>query len=392
MRIAISGAGIAGPTLAWWLRYYGHEPVLFERAPALREGGYAIDFWGSGYRVAERMGLFPALAQEGIVVERLRSVVARGWTSASLPVDVFTKIAGGRYITLARSALSRHIQAACTDIEAHFGCTIAAVTDGPGKVTLALSDGSRADFDLLIGADGLHSNVRALHFGPQPAYERALGLHVAAFVVPGYRPRSERAYVQFTRPDRQINRLALADDRTLFLLIFNDRLMDREPLDEAGQKTALQAIFGGMGWESAAILARLDAVDDLYFDRVSQIEMPTWSKGRVALLGDAAACISLLGGEGTGLAMTEAYVLAGELHRAGGDHRAAFAAYEARMQAYLVGKQAGARRFKGFFAPKSWLGVVLREAAINLAAIPGLTRPLLGAGMADQFELPDYGR
>jgi 2-polyprenyl-6-methoxyphenol hydroxylase-like FAD-dependent oxidoreductase len=390
MRIAINGCGIAGPTLAWWLRHYGFAPVIFERAPALRTGGYAVDFWGSGYRVAERMGILPALKTDGYVVERLKSVSSSGRTIASFRAGAIVEAAGGEYLTIARSDLSRRIFDACAGIEVHFGRSIEAVEYEPHGVAVSLSDGAGDRFDLVIGADGLHSRVRGLAFGPQAQCERSLGLHVAAVVLDGYRPRDELAYIQFTRPGRQISRLSLREDKTLFLFVFADRLLRDEPHDETAQKTALRRIFGGMGWETDTILARLGDVEDIYFDRASQIELQHWSKGRVALVGDAAACPSLLAGEGSGLGMTEAYVLAGELARAGGDHRTAFAAYEAKLKDYVAGKQAAARRFKGFFAPKSWFGLALREIAINLAGIPILTNPLIGAGLSDQIALPEY--
>jgi 2-polyprenyl-6-methoxyphenol hydroxylase-like FAD-dependent oxidoreductase len=390
MRIAINGCGIAGPTLAWWLRHHGFEPVIFERAPQLRTGGYAVDFWGTGYRIAETMGIMPGVKEDGYVFQRLKSVSASGRTMASLRASAIVEAAGGDYITIPRSDLSRRIFEACAGIEAHFGCSIDALEDTGDGVAVALSDGRTESFDLVIGADGLHSNVRSLVFGPQAQFERRIGLHVAAFMLKGYRPRDELTYVQFAQPGLQIGRLALRDDMTMFLFVFADRLLDSEPFDEAGQKAALRHVFGGVGWEADAILARLDEVADVYFDRVSQIEMPRWSRGRVGLVGDAAACPSLLAGEGTGLGMTEAYFLAGELRRAGGDHVAAFAAFETRLKEYVAGKQAGARRFKGFFAPKSRFGLVLREFAIKLAAIPFLTRPLLGAGLANQIELPDF--
>ncbi len=390
MRVAISGCGVAGPTLAWWLRHYGHQPVLIERAPALRRGGYVIDFWGSGYKVADKMGLIPQIRADGYVIERLKSVSAHGRTIASVNAGAIVEIAGGAYVSLARSDLARHIFEACEGIEARFSTSIAAIEERGDKIALGFDDGLSEDFDLLVCADGLHSHTRALLFGPQHGFERKLGLHVAAFLLDGYRPRDELAYVQFTRPGRQVSRIALREDKTLFLMVFADRFLEDEPQDEAGQKAALHRIFAGLGWECDAILARLGEVGDVYFDRVSQIEMPRWTSGRSALIGDAAACASLLAGEGTGLAMTEAYVLAGELHRAGGDYAAGYAAYEERLRDYVARKQAGARRFKGFFAPRSWFGLVLRELGINLAAIPFLTRPLLGAGMADEMELPDY--
>lgn len=391
MRVAINGCGIAGPTLAWWLHHYGYEPVLFERAEGFRDGGYIVDFWGSGYRVAERMGLIPRLSEDSYIIERLESHTLRGMKTASVNAKVFIDITQGKYLSIARSDLAHAVQDACQGVETRFGCCVTSVEEeDEAGLTLGLSDGSSERFDLLIGADGLHSAVREMVFGPSQAFERPMGLHVAAATLTGYPVRDELTYVQFTRPDRQISRASLRNDNTMVLFVFNDRLLESIPGNDAETRAALRAIFAGTGWESEAILDALDKAGTIYLDRVAQIEMPQWSKGRVAMIGDAAACASLLAGEGSGLALTEAYVLAGELHQARGDFKKAFAAYETRLRDYIAAKQSGARRLRGFFAPQSWWGVLLREGATMLAAIPFLTRPILGAGMTDELDLPDY--
>lgn len=390
MRVAINGAGIAGPTLAWWLRHYGHDPILFEKANTPRTGGYIIDFWGSGYDVAEKMGLLPALSENSYLIQTLRSVSASGRTRSALDARVFDDFTDGRYFSVARSDLANCILQACDGIECRFGVSVDSYDEQPDWVAVTLSDGTTESCDLLIGADGLHSQVRTLAFGAQVQFEVPLNLHVAAFVIKGYRPREEMAYVQFTRPDRQINRVALRDDQTLVLFVFHDRFVTRKPQTPDEQSAALRAIFGDMGWEADAILSHLDAADDLYFDRVSQIRMPQWSKGRVSLVGDAVACPSLLAGEGSGMGMTEAYVLAGELHRCGGDFVLGFAAYAAQLQDYARAKQDAAGSFKGFFAPRSGFALFLREASLHLMRIPGMAKLLIGPGFSNNFALPDY--
>ncbi len=390
LRIAINGAGVAGPALAWWLRHYGHRPLLFETAPSLRTGGYIVDFWGSGYAVAEKMGLLPGLLEDGYIIEHMRNVTASGRTAAAFDGRVFQRLTDGRYLSIARSDLSRRVWQACEGIETRFGTAVTGFEARGEALALRLSDGSLESVDLLVGADGLHSQVRALAFGPEAQFERQLGFYVAAFTLPGYRPRDELSYILHSLPGRQISRVALRGDLTLFLFIFTRRFVAAEPQGAAETRALLRATYRDMGWEADAILARLDEVDEIYFDRVSQIRMPEWCKGRVALIGDAAACVSLLAGEGTGLAMTEAYVLAGELHRAGGGHAAAFAAYQARLQPYLAKKQAAALKFAGFFAPKSWPALIARDLFTNLAAIPFLTRPLLAGSLGIGFELPAY--
>ena len=195
------------------------------------------------------------------------------------------------------------------------------------------------DFDLVIGADGLHSNVRRLVFGAEENFERYLGCKVAACVVDGYRPRDGLVYVTYCTPGRQVGRFALRGDRTMFLFVF------RAEHDSGGADTKSSSCTTSsktQGGNARRILAAMDNVDDLYFDVVSQIRIDRWSQGRVTLIGDAAGCISLLGGEGTGLAITEAYVLAGELLRADGDHRRAFNAYETRLRPFVRDKQSSA--------------------------------------------------
>jgi 2-polyprenyl-6-methoxyphenol hydroxylase-like FAD-dependent oxidoreductase len=159
--------------------------------------------------------------------------------------------------------------------------------------------------------------------------------------------------------------------------------------DEA-RRWALARVFGGVGWECPRILQAMQGAIGIYFDRVSQIRMNRWSTGRVAPVGDAAACVSLLAGEGTGLAMGEAYVLAGELCACGGDHRLAFARYEQRMMPLLARKQASAAKFASSFAPKSELGIVFRNVVTRLFNVPFVTDSFVGRDLRDSVALPDY--
>ena len=163
--------------------------------------------------------------------------------------------------------------------------------------------------------------MRELAFGPQDRFEKDLGYRFAVFESAGYAPRDENVYVLHAAASRQIGRFALRDGRTLFLLVFgSERANGVEPTGSAEVRALLRTIFADAGWETDRILAAMDTTDDLYFDRVSQIRMPSWRRGRIALVGDAAMAVSFLAGEGAGLAMTGAYVLAGEIARATGDY------------------------------------------------------------------------
>jgi 2-polyprenyl-6-methoxyphenol hydroxylase-like FAD-dependent oxidoreductase len=258
-------------------------------------------------------------------------------------------------------------------------------------VQVQFTHGSERRFDLVIGADGLHSNVRSLVFGPQRQFEKHLGYVVAAFEVCGYRPRDENVYVIFSEPGRMLGRFALHDDRTLFLFVFAADIDRRSVmLDVSAQKALLRSRYGDGKWECPRILGELEHTQDLYFDRVSQFNMERWSRGRVALAGDAAFCVSLMAGQGSALAMTAAYVLAGELANSNGRHEEAFGKYEALLREYIGAKQQGAELFSSAFAPKTGWGLFVRNQVIKAFAIPGMAKLMFGKDITDTLQLPDY--
>jgi 2-polyprenyl-6-methoxyphenol hydroxylase-like FAD-dependent oxidoreductase len=388
--ILISGAGIAGPTLAYWLRASGFEPTLVERSPVLRRGGYVIDFWGLGYDIAERMGLLPEINRNGYHARELRVVDDAGGKLAGFGTRVFTELTDGRYVTLARGDLSRLL---FDKIKGHteviFGDEVVGLHEEPDSVKVELKRAGERRFDLVVGADGLHSAIRRLAFGPQSSFERRLGYTVAAFEVHGYHPRDEDIYLMYNQPGRMVGRFTLHDNSTLFLFVFasSDALLP-DTLDE--QKGLLREVYGRGGWECERIVAELDRANELYFDSVSQIRMPNWSRGRIALVGDAGFCVSLLAGQGSALAMISAYVLAGELAAGQGRYQEAFARYEALLRTYIEVKQRGTERFAAALAPGTRAGLLFRNLVIKAFAIPRLSKLAIGRDIADVLPLPDY--
>lgn len=393
MKIAINGAGIAGPTLAYWLRKSGHEVLLIEEASQLRTGGYMIDFWGVGYDIAEKMSLLPRIGEQGYQVREVRYVDRHGRKSGGFSVDIFGRLTNGRFTSLRRSDLAAAIYHALDGkVETIFGDSVARIEDEGNCVRVSFDHGDPRKVDLVIGADGLHSRVRQLAFGPEAGFEVSLGYHVAAFEVEGYRPRDELVYVSHGAPGREISRFSMRDDKTLFLFVFRDEYLATEsPSSERERKSVLTNIFSDVGWECPRILAQMENVADVYFDRVSQIRMDRWTKGHTALIGDAAACVSLLAGEGTGLAMAEAYVLAGELRESGSDHITAFARYQERMMPFLKRKQESAVKFASSFAPRSTFGITFRNLVTRLLRIPFVADFFIGRDLRDDIKLVDYG-
>ena len=324
--------------------------------------------------------------------QEVRYVDERGRTSGGFPVAMLDRITQGRFTSLRRSDLAATLYAAVRErVQSRFGDSIAAIDDRGKFVRIAFDRAAPCDVDLVVGADGLHSRVRRLVFGTEKDVEVTLGYHVAAFEVDGYLPRDELVSINHAVPGRQISRITLRDDKTLFLLVFRDEYMPAgKPSNDRERKAVLRYVFGDVGWEAPGILVAMDSAHDLYFDRVSQIRMENWTSGRAAVIGDAAACVSLLAGEGTGLAIMEAYVLAGELRRSGGDHSVAFARYQELMGPFLRSKQDAAAGFASFFAPRTAVGIHFRNLVTRLFRIPFVLDYFIGRSIRDDVVLPDY--
>ncbi len=387
-KVLIVGAGIAGPTLAYWLQRIGYEPTLVERFPELRRGGYLVDFWGAGFDVADQMGIVPEVVRRGYRLTEVRQVGDEGRRMTGFDPGLFVRGTSGRYVSIARSELAAIIYGALGGrVETIFGDSVRALDDDGNQVRVTFDSGRTRDFDLVIGADGLHSRVRSLVFGPEGRFEKYLGITVAAFEVKGYRPREEHVAVMYTQVGYQVTRLSMRDDVTMFLFTFlDDGSVASQDTD--AQQAALRARFAGAKWEIPEILERMGDARTFYCDRVSQIRMPSWTRGRVALVGDAAACASLLAGQGSALAMVEAYVLAAELAEARGNHGQAFAQYERKLMPFLRSKQKAAVRLAPAFAPRSGMQLLVRNSILRLFNLPFVAGLAMGNSLRDAVELP----
>jgi 2-polyprenyl-6-methoxyphenol hydroxylase-like FAD-dependent oxidoreductase len=392
MKVAINGAGIAGTALAYWLSQMGHDVLLLERAAQRRTGGYVLNLWGIGYDAAEKMGVLPRLLELQHETDELRMVDRNGRTRGGYPSRVLQTLARGRIASLARADIAAAIHDLLDSrVETLYGDSVVAIENDGGRANVRFAHAAPRAVDLVIGADGLHSTIRRIAFGLEQRFEHPLGCHVASFEVAGDRPRDERLYVAHTAPGRYIARFPVRDDKTLFfMLLRNEYLPDTALASETACKAALTKAFTGMGWECPAILAALQDIDALYFDSISQIRMDTWAKGSVALIGDAAACPSLIAGEGAGLALAEAYVLAGEIHRHGADLDAALKRYEGRLKPYVATRQRQAQKLVSSFVPATALGVRVRDFATLLMRLPVFPRLLMGSYFRDAVKLPDY--
>lgn len=366
--VLISGAGIGGPTLAFWLLQHGFTPTLVEHAPALRTGGYMIDFWGVGWDVAERMGLAARLRETGYHLEGVQIVNEVGTTVARLDAAAYDIATRGRFVSILRGDLAAAIYALIEgQVETRFGDTITALHQDAEGVEIEFARAAPQRFDLVIGADGLHSATRRAAFtGAGPTLEaQYLGYRTASFTVRDYPFRDGSCiYRAYSAPGRQIARYTLRDGRTAFLFVFVSPPRSQRT-EETAQRTLLRE-FGGLGWECETILQALPHAEELYLDDVSQMRLAAWSQGRVALVGDAAFCPSLLAGQGSACAMAGAYVLAAELARAEGDYGTAFARYQARFKPFMDKLQKGVVWMGGWFAPKTTFGIKTRNLATNL--------------------------
>jgi 2-polyprenyl-6-methoxyphenol hydroxylase-like FAD-dependent oxidoreductase len=338
----VSGASIAGPALAHWLHRRGAEVTVVERAPELRPGGQAVDARGVTREVIRRMGLDAAVR------------AARTETAGAYTVDVDGNVletftaeddGGDGYISeieILRGDLSRVLHDDTRDgVEYVFGDRIAELAQDADGVDVVFAGGGRRRFDLVVGADGLHSALRAMVFGPHERFVRHLGRMMAFYTVPN-EFGLDRWLIDYQESGtgRSAGLRPIQDaTRAMAMFSFLADDPDVDYRDVPAQKRLLRERMAGLGWLTPGILAHLDGTPDFYLDQVAQVVMDRWSSGRVGLLGDAAYSSSPLSGQGTGLALVGAYLLAGELAAAGWDAETGFAAYERRMRPFVEANQ-----------------------------------------------------
>lgn len=397
MRILISGASIAGPVLAYWLHHRGHDVTVVERAPALRKtGGHAIDLIGPAMAIADRMGVRDRVLDHATGTERLLFYRSGATRPARIDYRKVTAALSNQHCEIMRDDLSEiFYDAGRNDIEYIFGEHITGIGDD-GQVTFA---GSRPrQFDIVVGADGLHSGVRRLVFGEDAGHTEFLGAYLSVVSVPKSfaRDGDSTGFIDIGRTVMIYTADHLDDARAVFLFRPTDPF-HYDHRDTASHKRVLRQRFGGLSCDVDRWLAELDRTPAFYFDAITQLQLPTWSRHRVTLVGDAGYCPGPAVGGSTSLAVIGAYVLAGELQRAGTDYTAAFAAYEQVMRPAVTGSRALAKGMAKGILPSSRWGVRALIGAGQLisllptpvtAALAGLNDK--GIHLYDSIQIPEY--
>ncbi|VVJ18684.1 Oxidoreductase [Amycolatopsis camponoti] len=376
--ILISGASIGGPALAFWLHRHGFHTTVVERAPSLREGGYKVDIRGVAVDVVRRMGLLEEVHAASTDMLGAAFVNKRGKELATLDADTFG-FRHGDDTEILRGDLAKILYTATRDdTEYVFGDWITGLDERADGVHVTFAHGAPRRFDLVAGADGLHSGVRALAFGPEEDFLRRFDAYISISTVPNTLELDRWELLHSAAAGKMVNvySTARADDaKAAFWFTAPPLTYDRR--DVEGQKDLVADRFAGLGWEIPALLGAMREAGDFYFDPVCQIVMDHLSAGRVTLLGDAGYCASPASGQGTSLALVGAYVLAGELAAASGDHTVAFARYESEMRPYIEKNQALAKTALRGIIPRSRAFAWFNTRMIRLMPyLPGRNRVL----------------
>lgn len=382
MNILIAGGGIAGLTLAYWLQQSGQLPVVIEKSPQLRNEGFIIDFFGSGYTVAQRMNLMEALAAIHLTTPRMVLVDEVGHQQFSVDDMVFHSLLNGRFFNLMHGELVHLLHTMIKDrVPVKFGISVSTLKQDGEHVNVTLSDGTSHVFDLVVGADGIHSHIRRLVFGPEELFYRFLGYYTAAFVTKEVNlPRD--AFYSLTAPRRQIVIHPIRDNQ--FAVFFLHRATYQlNVLSHETIKHELKKNYSDLGWIVPELLTQSLQADQVYFDALAQVVLPQWSQERVVLVGDACQSVSPIAGQGASLAMTGAYVLVHELAAAlPSEISQALIRYEQRIKPVVERKQKIARRLAAwFFAPENHLSLAMRQLSFRMMSWP-IARPFIKRSFA----------
>jgi 2-polyprenyl-6-methoxyphenol hydroxylase-like FAD-dependent oxidoreductase len=393
-RVLVSGGGLAGPAIATLLARNGIDVTVVEVADGVRPGGQAVDIRGAGRTVLSRMGLLDRARAMRLQQQGIADVDSRGRRRTEMTVDDFGGEGMISEIEILRGDLAQLLVDASVEAGASyvFAAKVSSLVEHPTGVDVTLSDGTERTVDLVIGADGPHSATRRFVFGPEDHFVRPLGGYMAWFTAPEA-ATLDGWYQMFNAPGGLVASLRPGREPGVAKasLSFASEPLDYDRHDLAAQRRLLNDRFAGLGWRVPDLLRAAGDADDFYLDALVQVHMDSWTRGRVALIGDAAYCPSPLTGLGTSLALVGAYVLAGEL-TSRADHRSAFAAYERIVRPYVgTGQQLPPGGVRAY-APQSQRAISARWISTRLMAsrpLRGLTRRLFFSKAA-AIDLPEY--
>lgn len=383
-KIVISGAGIAGVTLAYYLSQHGYDVEIIEKMKAFQSRhGYLLDFWGPGYEIAENMGIIESLKQKDCNIEELIYINEAGRRSSSLDVTKVKQLLNNRVFTLLRGDLEHALLEKLPDsVKIRSGTEISSLTNHTDHVSLTLTDGEQLTADFVFGADGIHSKVRQLLWGEESRFSRYLGYHLGAFIHSNNINLDPAVYT-YSTPKKQVSVFPFSDDQVASFFIYKAA----SPAVE-NPKESLTQQFKQAGWVIPKVLHNLSHANEFLLDTLTQIEVPCWHKGRVALLGDACQCLTLMAGQGASMAMAGAYTIAIMLQRYPDDYTRAFEAYHQQLKTAIEDKQNEARKFIRSFVPDTRFGIFCRNLVTKWASLPGLSKLFFKGLLKETFVMP----
>ncbi|MCX4093752.1 FAD-dependent monooxygenase [Nocardia sp. alder85J] len=363
--VLISGAGVAGSTLAYWLARHGYRVTVTERAAGLRSSGNPVDVKGAAVEVAERMGVMPQLRAAASHPARLVFADDTGRIRSSVGMRSFQSGGGDREVEVSRSVLAATLLAAGADTaEIRWGDSITALTPAGAGVDVTFEQGAPEHFDLVVGADGVHSTVRRLAFGPETEFTRNLGMYVAT--LPVDRPfGAPDEIVVYNRPGAALSVHPGAGQPVAAFMFRHTPVPDLDYRDVERQRAMITAAYDGRLGVFAPYLDAVRSAPDVYFDAVTRVVLPHWSSGRITLVGDAASSLSLFG-DGSTLAICGAYTLAEELAATPADIAGALTRYERRHRKLVRPRQRGFHTAGMLLVPKTRTGIAVRDNAVRV--------------------------